>query len=109
MRLILGAALAWGLLAVQPMLAAGDAQAGKAVFDSKCKTCHGADGKGNAALAKTLNVTFPDLASKEIQSKSDTDLKKVVVDGYQKMKPVKGLTDKQLDDVAAYIHSLGKS
>lgn len=27
----------------------GNAQAGKAVFDKSCKTCHGADGQGNPA------------------------------------------------------------
>jgi len=37
---------------------AADAKAGKAVYDSKCKTCHGAGGEGNAALAKTLKVEF---------------------------------------------------
>ena len=39
--------------------AGGDAQAGKATFDAKCKMCHGADGKGNPMMAKTMNVTFP--------------------------------------------------
>ena len=87
----------------------GDAQAGKTVYDSKCNTCHGADGEGNAALAKTLKVTFKDLKSKEVQSKSDTDIKKQIVDGYQKMAPVKGLADKQLDDVIAFVRSLAKS
>ena len=87
----------------------GDAQAGKTVYDSKCKTCHGADGKGNAALAKTLKVTFRDLGSKEVQSKNDAELKKQIVDGYQKMAPVKDLADKQLDDVIAFLRSLVKS
>ena len=45
----------------------GDAQAGKAVYDSKCKICHGANGEGNPAIAKTLKVTFRPLASKEVQ------------------------------------------
>lgn len=87
----------------------GDAQAGKTAYDTKCKTCHGANGEGNAALAKTLKVTFKDLKSKEVQSKSDADIKKQIVEGYQKMAPVKGLSDKQLDDVIAFVRSLAKS
>jgi len=98
------------LLAVQPLAAAGDAQAGKTVYDSKCKLCHGADGKGNPVLAKSLNVTFPDLTSPDaLKGKSDAELKKGIVEGYNKMKPVKGLADKQLDDVIAFVHSLVKS
>ena len=87
---------------------AGDAQAGKAVYDAKCKTCHGADGKGNAALAKTLKVEFKDLASKEVQSKSDAELKKQITEGMGKMQAVKGLSDKQVEDVIAFVRSLVK-
>ena len=92
-----------------PLLAAGDAQAGKAVYDSKCKLCHGADGAGNAALAKTLKVEFKPLASKEIQSKNDDQFKKQITEGGGKMQPVKGLSDKQIQDVIAFVHSLAKS
>ena len=35
---------------------AADAAAGKATFATKCRTCHGADGGGNAAMAKALSV-----------------------------------------------------
>ena len=92
-----------------PLLAAGDAQAGKAVYDSKCKTCHGAGGEGNAALAKTLKVEFKPLASKEIQANSDDQLKKDVVGGIRKMQPIKGLSDKQVEDVIAFVRSLAKT
>lgn len=90
------------------LLGAGDPQAGKAVYDAKCKTCHGTDAKGNAALAKTLKVEFKDLASKEVQSKSDGDLKKSITGGTGKMQPVKGLSDKQVEDVIAFVRSLAK-
>ena len=33
--------------------AAGDATAGKAAYDKACKSCHGADGTPNAAIAKS--------------------------------------------------------
>jgi len=35
---------------------AADAAAGKAIFASKCKTCHGADGQGNPGMAKVLKT-----------------------------------------------------
>ncbi len=84
----------------------GDAAAGKAVFDAKCKMCHAADGKGNAAIAKKMNMTFPDITAKETQSKSDDVLKKRVVEGGKQMKPVKGLTDQQVTDVIAFVRSM---
>ena len=31
-----------------------DASAGKAVFEKSCAGCHGADGKGNPAMVKSL-------------------------------------------------------
>ena len=110
MRVFIVMILAWGLLAARPLAAAGDAQAGKTVFDSKCKMCHGADGKGNPVLAKSLKVTFPDLTSPDVlKGKSDAEVKKGIVEGYKKMQPVKGLSDKQLDDVIAFVHGLAKS
>ena len=36
--------------------AAGDAAAGKAAYDKACKSCHGADGTANPAIAKSMKV-----------------------------------------------------
>ncbi|MBI4459279.1 MAG: cytochrome c [Acidobacteria bacterium] len=90
-------------------LAEGDAQAGKAVFDTKCKACHGADAKGNPAIAKVMKATLPDMTSKEFQGKPDDEFKKQINEGSGKMKPVKGLSDQQIADVIAFIRSLAKS
>ena len=92
------------------MLAAspGNAQAGKTVFAASCKTCHGAEGQGNPAIAKALKVTIPPLSDKAIQGKSDEELKKVVGEGFGKMKPVPGLSSKQVADVVAFVRSLAK-
>ena len=38
------------------LTAAGDAEAGKALFKKKCATCHGKDGSGNPKMAKMLKV-----------------------------------------------------
>ncbi|MBI2815898.1 MAG: cytochrome c [Acidobacteria bacterium] len=89
--------------------AGADAQSGKAVYDSKCKMCHGADGKGNPVIAKSLKVTLPDLTSQTVQSKTDDELKKQITEGRGKMQPVKGLTDRQIADVIAFVRTLAKS
>ena len=54
---------------------------GKPLFASKCAACHGANGEGKDAIAKMMKVTMKHLGSKEVQAKSDADLKKVITDG----------------------------
>src|SRR5207247_1366389 len=61
--------------------AAGDAAAGKAVYDKACRSCHGADGAGNANIAKMMKVEMESLASAGVQARSDADLKKVIEEG----------------------------
>jgi mono/diheme cytochrome c family protein len=87
---------------------AADAAAGKTVFDTKCRTCHAADGAGNPGIAKAMNVTMKPLGGEEIQKMSDADIKKVISTGSGKMKPVAGLTAAQTDDVVAFVRTLKK-
>lgn len=87
-------------------LAYAGAAEGKELYASKCQTCHGANGEGKAAIGKMYNITMPQLASKEVQAKSDADLKKVVMQGQGKMKPVSGVSDKQAGDVVAFLRTL---
>lgn len=89
-------------------MAAGDAQAGKAVFEKSCQVCHGPGGQGNPGMAKMLNVDIPALSSPAVQSKTDSEIKKSLLEGKGKMKPVK-LTDSQAADVIAYLRSLPKN
>ena len=89
-------------------LAAGDAAAGKAVYDKACKSCHGADGAPNASVAKMMKVEMKALGAADVQAHKDDDLKKAITDGQGKMKPVKSVTGKSLDDVVAYVRSLKK-
>lgn len=101
--LVLGtASLAW---AAPP----GNANQGKTVYSRSCQGCHGPDGKGNPAIAKMMHVTMRALGSKEVQAKSDAELRKDIVDGTGKMQAQKSLSAQQVDDVIAYIRELGKS
>lgn len=87
---------------------AADAAAGKAVYDTKCKTCHAADGSGNPGMAKVLKVDIKPLGSEEVQKLSDDDIKKAVTTGFGKMKPVSGVAGGDLDNVVAFVRSLKK-
>jgi mono/diheme cytochrome c family protein len=102
----------WTLMAavLVPGLAfgAGNAAAGKAVYDKACKSCHGADGTPNAAIAKSMKVEMKHLGSPEVLAASDDVLKKVVTDGQGRMKPVKSVSGKAVDDVIAYMRTLKK-
>jgi mono/diheme cytochrome c family protein len=106
MRIIL-TALTLAALSVAAGSAA-DATAGKAVYDKSCKTCHGADGTANPAIAKMMKVDMKNLGSAEVQAMSDDDIKKIVTGGKGKMKPVTAVSGAGLDDVVAYVRSLKK-
>ena len=95
-------------LAAAAAMYAADAKAGKALYDTSCKSCHGPDGTPNAAVAKMMKVEMKDFKSADVQSMSDADIATVITKGKGKMPPVKAVTGKSADDVAAYVHSLKK-
>jgi cytochrome c2 len=84
----------------------GDAAKGKTVFN-RCVMCHGAAGEGNEAIAKALGAQMPALGSKEVQALNDAELKKIVLEGKGKMKPV-SLSDAEVADVIAFLRTLKK-
>lgn len=77
------------------------------VFDAKCAMCHSKDGSGNSPMGKNMHV--PDLRSKTVQSKSDTELYNLIAKGKGIM-PHYGnqLSKAQINDLVAYIRELGK-
>jgi cytochrome c6 len=81
---------------------AADAAAGKAVYATKCKSCHGADGEGNPAMAKALKVEIKPLSG------TTTDVKDVIANGQGKMKPMPAVAGADLDNVVAYVKSMKK-
>ena len=95
-----------GFLAVILPLVAADIAAGKAVYEKSCKSCHGPDGAGNPAVAKMMKVEMKHLGSKEVQAKSDDDLKAVIIRGAGKMKPITSLSGDQVSAVVAFVRTL---
>lgn len=104
----LAAVRVFAVTAVFAGAASAGATEGKALYTSKCQACHGPAGEGKDAIAKMLKITFKPLGSKEVQAKSDADLKKAVTAGQGKMKPVTGLSDAQTADIIAHVRSLKK-
>jgi cytochrome c6 len=82
----------------------GFAQAGEATYKSKCQMCHGSAGTPSPGMAKMMGI----------KPTSDPDIKKLTVEqieatvknGKGKMKPVTGLTDAQVKEVAEYFKTL---
>ena len=90
------------------ILGAGDAKAGKEVFTKKCSTCHGQQGEGKETIAKQLKVELKHLGSAEVQAKTDDQIKKIILEGDGKMKPVKEMDAKAIEDVTAFVRTLKK-
>lgn len=87
---------------------AGDATAGKDVYMHKCKACHGEDGQGNAGMAKLLKTTITPMDSDEVQNKTDAEIKTIVTQGKDKMKPVKDISDTDIANVIAFVRTFKK-
>jgi mono/diheme cytochrome c family protein len=96
---VAGGATAW----------AAEATGGKATYDKLCVSCHGADGKGNPAMAKALGEKGLNIVGKDTQAKKDADLLKVIVEGAGKM-PASGknLSKQEQTDILSYTRSLAK-
>jgi mono/diheme cytochrome c family protein len=95
-------------LGIGLVVASGDATAGKAIYEKSCKTCHGASGVANPKIATMMKVEIGDLGSSEVQKLTDHDLKEIITEGKGKMKPVKTVTGKDIDNVIAYVRTLKK-
>ncbi len=90
------------------LLNAADTASGKTAYSKKCASCHGQSGEGKETMAKMLKVELRHLGSKEVQAKSDAELKKITIEGVGKMKPTKDIDDKTAEDIVAYLRSLAK-
>jgi mono/diheme cytochrome c family protein len=91
---------------------ADTADAGKAVFSAYCIKCHGTAGDASTPAGRRLKAA--DLRSETVQRKSNDELFKGIAYGFgHKQYPhafaARGLTDKQIADVLAYIRTFTKA
>ncbi len=84
-------------------------EAGKKIYLESCQNCHGPTGKGDSDMAAYLSPPPANLTAKATQSKTDAQLRKVILEG----RPGTAMTgyegafeEAQLADLIAYIRSL---
>ena len=80
------------------------AQSGDATYKAKCASCHGAAGTPSAGMAKMMGIKA--VSDPDIQKLSVDQISAAIKDGKGKMKPISGLTDAQIKDVATYYKGL---
>ncbi len=105
---------AWlGLILLQPVpsQAAGDPTKGKAIYEQRCATCHGPQGKGDGPTGKMLKPPAADFTSTASKKKSEADLRQVIENGKTgtAMVPWKTqISEADIDNVLAYLNTLRK-
>ena len=72
--------MAVGALAINPCLAAGNAAKGKTLYSQTgCAPCHGASGRGDGSVSKSLDPRPMNLSNGKAMSKiTDATLEKVI-------------------------------
>jgi mono/diheme cytochrome c family protein len=89
----------------------GDAAKGKAIYQAKCVTCHGAQGKGDGPLGTKLKPPAGDFTSAESKKKSEDELRNIIENGVSKTAMVawkKQLNETEIQDVLAHVLTLRK-
>ena len=80
------------------------AEDGGATYKAKCAMCHGPTGTPSAGMAKAMGIK--PASDPSIQALTVSQIASAVKNGKGKMKPVAGLTDPQVQAVAAYFKTL---
>jgi cytochrome c6 len=80
---------------------------GADTYKAKCQMCHAADGSGSTPAGKAMKA-LP-FNAPDVLKESDTDLIAVIKSGKGKMPAFAGkISDSQVAEVVAYIHTLQK-
>jgi mono/diheme cytochrome c family protein len=85
---------------------AADANAGQAVYDKHCKTCHGPNGAAPPNVAQFQGGRILDLRSTQVKSMSDADLVKIVTKGTGKMRGDTTVSGRDMENLIAFVHGL---
>ena len=98
-------------LAAGAVAGPANAEKGKALYQQSCVTCHGAQGKGDGIVGKSLVPPVKDFTSEESKKKSPAELQKIIEDGapgtaMPSWKTV--LSPQDIQDVLAHVLELRK-
>lgn len=94
--------LTLALLIIAPALFAAD---GAAIFKGKCAMCHGADGKAQTSMGKSMKIR--DFTSADVQKQTDAELTSITADGKGKMPAYKSkLSAEEIAAVVKFIRTL---
>ena len=105
------------VLLVPAALMAADLEKGKAIYTQRCVSCHGVTGLGDGPVGAGLPPTMKPRdfnAGTFKYATDDAKMKEVIVKGgvpyglNPLMAPQAGLTDDDLNNLVAYVHSLKK-
>ncbi len=84
-------------------------EAGKKLYLESCQNCHGPTGKDDSEMAAYLTPAPADLTAKATQSKSDAQLRKIILEG----RPGTAMTgyaasldEARVEELLAFIRSL---
>lgn len=90
------------------MVATASAQtSGADIYKGKCQMCHAADGTADTPAGKAMKAR--PFNSPDVLKESDAELIAIIKKGKNKMPSYADkLTDAQIKDVLAYIHTLQK-
>lgn len=108
---LMGAMAGAGMLGSPAWGGDGDQAAGAKLYKQHCTLCHGPGGKGDGPVGASLQPPPMDLTSADVRGDSDEELLGIIANGKQgtAMPPWKGtLSEKQMQDVLAYIRSLSR-
>jgi mono/diheme cytochrome c family protein len=95
------------LIALSASLTSFAQTSGADTYKAKCQMCHAVDGSGNTPAGKAMKAHPFD--SPDVLKQSDADLIAVIKNGKGKMPAFTGkLTDAQITDLVAHIHTLQK-
>ena len=106
-----------GVIALLPLLLlaipysaaaqAGNAEAGRKLFEQTCAKCHAPDGSGNTPIGKAVGAK--DLRAAEAQKLTDAQIYTQIDKGKGNMPPFGDTLNKaNINDLIAYVHELTK-